>query len=153
MSQIKEFLEKAVNNKVLMTKLDELSLSGASDDEIIALAAKNGFIITKEDIEEFTNQEAEYSKINEEELEKVAGGASQNRYDPKVCPSLKRTRYECVGFLSSCWCDHYRKTYIDDYGSSARSGEAPKPVYRHRCSWKGFNYLGLCDGTPYYGPR
>ena len=146
MNQIKAFFEKAMSDESLMAKLDELGKKEAPDEEIIALAAEYGFTITKEEIESMKSQSCESCKsgeINEEDLENVAGGGSQttNRFDPKVCPNLTRTRYECVGFLQMNYCDHYRKIPITKCKVS--------PIFRHECVMGAFNYTGLKHGTPH----
>ena len=47
--------------------------------------------------------------IDETQLEQVAGGWSENRYDPNVCGKLTAPRLECTGTqLVVRWCDHYR---------------------------------------------
>ena len=153
MNQIKELIKKAINDKELMAKLDELGSKGAGDDEIIKLAAENGFTFTKEDIEEFMNQEAKINKLDEEELKNVAGGATQNRYDPNVCPKLTRTRYECVGLFQLCWCDHYYRKFLgmDGPPTGGRGGQRGNKhaLYKHECVMGCFNYTGVEVGHPY----
>jgi hypothetical protein len=80
--------------------------------------------------------ENERKNLTEEELEKAAGGWSENRYDPKVCPVLKRVRYECHGM--GCWCDHYRQTLKEE--------RKPWNLYTHECVMGCFNYEGDMDG-------
>jgi len=146
MSQIKAFFEKAMSDDDLMAKLKELGEKDAQDEEIIALAAGFGFTITKADIEKMKNPTTEFGKLNEEDLEKVAGGATKNRWNPNVCPKLTRTRYECVGFLHSNWCDHYRMT---DAGVSLHpSGLVHVSKYNHICMMGVFNYRGKYCGEP-----
>ena len=133
-----------------MEKLDDLGLKGAGDEEIIALAAENGFTITSEEFKEFKNRETEHQKINEEELTQVAGGgkSTQNRYDPKVCPKLTRTRYECVGFMHIVWCDHHREHYIGRRGPFDNEGRRGH-LYEYKCAMGAYNYTGLMCGEPY----
>ena len=111
MEQIKAFIEKAKVDKELMTKLDALGKKGADAEEVIALAGEYGFTVTKEDVEAARRQNCPHQvELSEEDLAAISGGATQNRYDAKVCHSLTEARYECVGFLERCWCDHYRRT-------------------------------------------
>jgi len=110
MEQLKALIEKAKSDKELMSKLDALGVKDAGDDKIIALAKEYGFTVTAEDIENLKNDDAdsaESNEITEDELEAVAGGWSENRYDPNTCKNMTRNKYECVGFLGACWCDHY----------------------------------------------
>jgi hypothetical protein len=84
-------------------------------------------------------------ELSEKDLDAVAGGWSQNRYDPNVCKaSLGRTRYECVGYLSSCWCDHYSMD-----GLSKRCPYTNAPIFRHKCAMGAFDYEGYVEGYPY----
>jgi predicted ribosomally synthesized peptide with nif11-like leader len=128
MEQIKLFIEKAKTDIELMSKFNTLGESGAGIDEFIALASEHGFTFTEED---YNKSLLEFEK---EELVKVT--ATQNRYDPKVCPNLKRTRYECVGFLRLFWCDHYRREMT------------AFPRHKHTCVKGAFDYVGLDDGFP-----
>ena len=146
MNQIKAFYEIAMADESLMTKLNELSEKEAPDEEVIALAAEHGFTITKDEIESAKKRTVESGKLNEEDLENVAGGATTNRFNPKVCPNLTRTRYECVGFLHSNWCNHYRRS---DAGVSLHSsGLVHVSKYNHVCVMGAFNYRGKVCGEP-----
>ena len=69
--------------------------------------------------------------LNEEELDTVSGGATQNRYDPKRCSQITETAYECVGFLGATHCDHYR------YEKRHSEGIIH---YSHKCVMGRFNY-------------
>ena len=146
MNQIKALLEKAKSDENLMEKLNELGKK-EQDDEIIALASEHGFTITKEEMEEMKNRTTESGKLNEEDLDKVAGGgATQNRWDPNVCPNLTRTRFECVGFMQAVWCDHYKQTdtgrkIVTDRGENIY-------VKRHQCMMGAFDYEGGKYGEP-----
>ena len=116
MEQLKAFIEKAKTDKVLAEKLDILGIKGAGDDEIIALAAEYGFTITKEEIENIKSHSCNSCKsceLKEEDLENVAGGRiTQNRYNKDICSCYTEPHYYCVGFLSSSWCDHFRREFI-----------------------------------------
>ena len=69
--------------------------------------------------------------LNEDELDTVSGGATQNRWDPKRCSQITETAYDCVGFLGATWCDHYR--YEKRYGAGL--------IYHsHQCVRGQFNY-------------
>ena len=89
-------------------------------------------------------------ELMETELEDAAGGATQNRYDPQRCGNTTRTSYECVGFLTMTWCDHYRQKYIPPAGIGpggpvgAGSGER----YRHVCVMGRYDYEGDMAGKP-----
>ena len=52
-------------------------------------------------------------QLNEDDLEAATGGATQNRFNAAECSKHNDVHYNCVGFLSATWCDHYRKT-VDD---------------------------------------
>jgi len=136
MKQMQAFIEKAKNDKELMAKLNTLGASGAEADKIVALAAEHGFSITVEEYQ-LACESASVRKsgeLVEEDLDSVAGGATQNRWDPEVCNKYTRTHYYCVGFFSATWCDHY----------SAKSQSHGK--YRHVCSMGRFDYVGTMDG-------
>ena len=143
MSQIKAFLEKAISDESLMVKLNELGVKGLPDEEIIKLATEHGFTITKIEIEEMKNRTVTSDKLNEEELGNIAGGCdcmgTQNRFDPNVCPTLTRTRYECVGLFYYVWCDHYKRTHI---------GKNKSNLYHHLCRMGAFDYQGTDNGNP-----
>ena len=141
MNHIKAFFEKAMVDEKIMAKLNELG-EKAQDEEIIALASQHGFTITKDEIENAKNQIISSGELNEEELEKVAGGgATRNRYDPNVCPTLKRLRGQCIsnGFLPSFllpnWCDHYRRREAGP--RSTPTGQMIK-MYYHSCAMGAF---------------
>ena len=116
MEQLKLFLEKANQDKELAEKLKELG-ADAADNDIIALAAEHGFTVTVEDIEDYTKAEGGCGVLSEEDLEKVAGGWTQNRYCKEWCKNLEWQRGDgaCDGnnFRGmGRWCDHYRKEEI-----------------------------------------
>ena len=115
MEQMQAFIEKARNDKDLMAKLDELGAAGASAEEIVALAAEYGFSIMAEEYWAACvaagTRKCKNGELAEEELEVVAGGGTQNRYDPKVCCNYTKVEYRCVGFLAMTYCDHYRIHY------------------------------------------
>ena len=84
----------------------------------------------------------ENKKLGEEQLKDVAGGWSDNRYDPNVCNNtLGRTRYECVGLGKLRWCDHYKR--VDTGKTSIKS-----KIYQHDCAMGAFSYEGLENGAP-----
>ena len=70
--------------------------------------------------------------LNEDELDVVSGGSTQNRYEPQKCNQYKEVAYDCVGFLSVVWCDHYRKDYLRQEGNLT--------VYEHKCVMGCFCY-------------
>jgi hypothetical protein len=113
MEQIKAFIEKAKSDSELMAKQPQ--------KEVL--------------------QMDENKKLGEEQLREVSGGATQNRHDPKSCVNLTRTKYECVGLLAICWCDHYRRT-----DTGAKKGRVF--LYRHDCAMGAFSYEGDVNGTP-----
>ena len=86
----------------------------------------------------------ENKMLDEEKLEDVSGGYSQNRYDPNVCPTLNRTRYECVGFFSSNWCDHYRQVFLRVIEGTP--GISTIDIYHHKCAMGAFDYEGELSG-------
>jgi len=147
MEQLISFIEKAQSDKELMAKLDVLGEKDAGTDEIIALAKENGFTITADEIEKLKSENtADSAELKEDELETVAGGGSQNRYDPKSCKNMYRTKYNCVGFLSACWCDHYRKECILD---PKKGKYSMTKRYWHSCTMNAFSkYKGDSDGRP-----
>ena len=137
MEHIKAFIKKAKTDSELMAKLDALGKSGAEGvDEVVALAAGYGFTVTKEDVEAARRQNCpHHGELNEEDLDAVSGGgATQNRYDAKICHGLIRARYECTGFLWLCWCDHYRKEYIEHKTTDKHY------VYNIKCAMGCFAY-------------
>ena len=75
--------------------------------------------------------------LNEDELSKVPGGATQNRYDPKVCCNYTKVEYRCVGFLEWTHCDHYR---------IEKRNEKDFAYHSHRCVMGRFNYT---EEVPY----
>ena len=147
MEQIKAFIEKAKTDSELMAKLDALGRKGAEGvDEVVSLAAKYGFSVTKEDMEAARRGNCpHHGELSEEDLDVVSGGSdkllTQNRYDPNVCPNLTRTRYECVGFMRILYCDHYK--YSD--AGKTHSGWA---IFSHACAMGAFNYEGYEFGEP-----
>ena len=78
------------------------------------------------------------AELHETELEAVAGGATQNRYDPKRCSQYKRVEYECVGLFSATWCDHYSKERL--------LGDTD--WYLHDCAMGCYHYGGDWYGYP-----
>ena len=148
MEQLKAFIEKARSDKELMAKLDALGENNAETDKIITLAKESGFTITADEIVKLKNENtAESAELREDELEAVAGGGpTQNRYDSKSCKNMTRTKYNCVGFLSACWCDHYRRDYIE--GSQKGHASATKRFW-HSCTKEAYpKYKADCDGHP-----
>ena len=64
-------------------------------------------------------EETKNYELSEEELANVAGGgATKDRYDPKVCPTKKEPWSNCTGPMTLYWCDHYRKIYDEAKSSS-----------------------------------
>jgi len=142
MNELHAMLEKAKNNCEFEAKLKALSENGAKPEEIIAFAADHGFAITSEDLESCKGDCAKCGELTEDDLDAVAGGGpTQNRYDPNVCPTVGRTRYECVGFLQIVKCDHYQMNCV---GMSSELGHY---IYRHICNMGAFNYVGKPDGS------
>jgi len=145
MSQLKAFIEKAQSDKELMAKLDALGEKDAGADEIIALAKENGFTVTADELEKIKDGGEESGELAEEDLEAVAGGWSQNRYD-STCKNMTRTKYNCVGFVGLCYCDHYRQ---EDIGQKRHPNNAIYRIYRHICKKEAFPiYVGWNDGQP-----
>ena len=155
MEQLNAFLRKAIKEEALMDKLNKLGSKDAGDDEIIKVAAENGFTVTKEEIEEFQNQKTGQCKLNEEDLKDVAGGdgaegwPTEDRFDPKVCPGLRRTRFECVGLAQLIWCDHLWR--VNTGKKRQRKGfYSPHDVFHHKCQRPGgFDYEGCILGDPF----
>jgi len=133
MNQMQALLEKAKNDKELMAKMDALGAAGAGADKIVALAAEYGFSITEEDCRQAAARSCpqKSGELAEEDLEAVAGG-TQNRYDPTKCRQYKEASYDCVGFLSLVWCDHYRRNFV--------RREDHLTVYWHLCAHGCFCY-------------
>ena len=147
MDQMQAFIEKARNDKELMAKLDALGAggAGAEPDKIVALAAEYGFSITEEDYRKANEQTGvrKTGELKEEDLEAVAGGATQNRYDPEICSKYTAVHYNCVGFLAWNWCDHYRREYLPPV-SSGPSAER----YQYTCVMGRYDYKGNLDAKP-----
>jgi len=146
MEQLKALIEKAKSDKELMAKLDALGAKDAGDDEIIALAKEYGFTVTADEIGKLKNEVADSAgsnEITEDELEAVAGGWSENRYDPNTCKNMTKRKYECIGFLGGCWCDHFRRVY--SHGKTFRDREPS--VFNHECTKGAFpKYKGYQNG-------
>jgi len=140
MSQLIAFIEKAKSDKDLMAKLDALG-ENAGADEIIKLAKEYSFTVTEEEIEKQKSSEDSSGELSEDELESVAGGGSANRYNPDVCKDLPKTRFECVGFMSLCWCDHHRRTH-----DPISPGWGTKARYFHTCVMGAYSYRGDKEG-------
>ena len=147
MNQMKAFFEKAKADESLMAKLNELGKKDAPDEEIIALAAEHGFVVTKEEIEAVKNQTTTSGELKEEDLEKVAGGGpTQNRWNPERCMNHGRTMFECTGFMQAFWCDHYRQT---DTGRKETTDRGENIyIKRHQCVMGAFDYEGGKYGEP-----
>ena len=127
------FIEKAKSDSSLLAKLNELDAEG-----IVALAAEHGYNITVEDYREAAAKSNPHRRgeLAEEELDSVAGGgATQNRWDPEICNKYTTVHYNCVGFLTQCWCDHYKRTWL---GNSK---------HHHACNMGRFDYGGFLDGS------
>jgi len=86
------------------------------------------------------NKDIQSEELSEEQLDGVAGGATWNRYNPKTCKNMARTKYECVGLARRNWCDHYREKCIK---------ESSPAHYRISCTMGAFTeYIGHLDGAP-----
>ena len=144
MNQMQAFIEKARHDKELMAKLDALGASGAGADKIIALAAEYGFTITAEDCRQAAEMAGarKSGELNEEDLEAAAGGGTQNRWNPEVCNNYSRTHYNCVGFLTWSWCDHYRRKELPP------ERYKPSDYYQHTCVMGRYDYKGDSLGDP-----
>ena len=149
MEQLKAMLEKAKTDKELTARLYELSQKDAASDEIIALAAEYGFVVTAEDLENHKSCGGKCSELSAEELAAVSGGVFEpgsdilpDRYDPVACHNHGRTRLECVGIIFMPWCRHYNKIDLktSDGGFFA--------LYHHKCAKGVFDYKGTGDGKP-----
>ncbi|MCL2111979.1 MAG: hypothetical protein FWH32_07025 [Clostridiales bacterium] len=83
--------------------------------------------------------------LAEEDLEAAAGGSkwTENRYNPDVCGKYTRVEYECVGFLTKCWCDHYRYEFL-----SATPGRFNGRRYHYTCVMGRYSYVGDSFGKP-----
>jgi len=143
MSQIKEFFEKVKVDNDLMEKLIELGKNEAPDEDVISLASKYGFTITKEDIDNMKNCATKCGKLSEEDLDNVAGGGgTQNRWDANRCMGHGRTMIECVGFLWIAWCDHYTRSIPSDPNYKYAG------YHEHKCAMGAFHYYGHANGDP-----
>ena len=70
-------------------------------------------------------------ELSEEELDKVSGGLTENRYDKERCGKITEAAYDCAGFLSIVKCDHYR--FEKRYGAGT--------IYQsYKCVMGRFNY-------------
>jgi len=153
MGQLREFIEKVMSDEGLKTKLDALGKKEGDNDvitfekeDIIALAKDYGFTITAEEIIMRKNgctPDKNTTELNGDELDAITGGGwpTQNRYDPKTCKNMTRTKYNCVGFLEMCYCDHFRY-------DRAASNSAFK-LFWYWCEMNAYpKYKGDADGTP-----
>ena len=82
--------------------------------------------------------------LNEDELDVVSGGSTQNRYEPQKCNQYKEVAYDCVGFFKMVWCDHYRKIKL-------RQEEGCLSIYEHKCMMGCFCYIERKDERPTRG--
>ena len=132
MEQMNLFISKVQSDNELRAKLDALACQNPDVGKIIELASEYGFSITEEDYiqaRKVAEQPAESGELSESDLDFVAGGATQNRYDPQICSQYQEAHYNCVGFFSSCWCDHFSKDKI-------RHG-----CWREKCAMGYFSYI------------
>jgi len=147
MEQIKALIEKAKSDDELMAKINALGEKDSGTEEIIVLAKEYGFIVTAEEIEKAKSGEGSTRELKEEDLEAVAGGGllpTQNRYDKNTCKGMKRMKYECVGVLSSYWCDHFKKKHDPNTPS-----EGFRARYFMGCRKGAFLYYRAeANGTP-----
>jgi len=67
--------------------------------------------------------------INEEQLDGVAGGWSENRYDPKTCKNMTERKDACIGFIGLRWCDHYREERTGGRSSEAKKRSCTKGAF------------------------
>jgi len=67
-------------------------------------------------------------ELDATDLDRVAGGATQNRYDAQVCPSKREADASCGGFFNIYWCDHFQETKV-----------GPR-TFRKKCTLGYFNY-------------
>ena len=139
MEQIKVFIEKIGSDNELKAKVEALGEKAENTDEIITLAAQNGFTITADEITAFKNGNT-FGELTEEDLGAVSGGNSKNRYD-STCKNMTKIKSDCVGFLWLRWCDHYRKEL--DKRSDVLGGDR----YIHKCTKGAFpDYRGNSNG-------
>ena len=103
MDQMQAFIEKAKTDKNFLATLKELGKKEMPDDEIISLAAEYGFTISKEEIENIKNNKTESGELNEEDLEKVAGGAGS------YCNTMKRTCTNMINIVACIACLIFRE--------------------------------------------
>jgi len=146
MNQLQKFIKKADEDAELYKKVEALSMEEATDEEYIGLASEYGITIANEELEQARSCVSckNCSELSEGELDDVVGGSGGNtrpitadRFDPEVCPSQTRTRYECVGFMKIVWCDHYDRQFLkgSNYG------------YMHQCKMGYFKYAANIDGN------
>jgi len=148
MNQFQEFINKAFENEELMEKVNELSMREPTDEEVIALAAEYGFTITADDLEQQkdrTCSACESGKLEEEDLETVAGGtAGSDRWNPDICMKPPGgLRYECVGFLGYFWCSRFSRSSLRYWKKCRKSGVSTE-MFRLLCNIGAFDYIG-CD--------
>jgi len=147
MEQLKAFFEKAKTDKELGEKFNALGSKGAGPDEYIALAAEYGFTVTMEEMDE----EKKNRKLNEDQLEGVAGGGTSDKYNCWFTSSgqkktmngdiyIRCNSWWCGTPLETCKCwnnpqceDAWHKVYADDlwlYPSTwANHGSKAPPKY------------------------
>ena len=126
--------------------LDERPSAGVSErltfgDKIVALAAEYGFTITAEDYRQAVKaaeaRQVKAGELGEEDLEAVAGGWSENRYNPVECAKRDKANYLCEGLLGLLWCDHFAQ---DTVGTNR---------LRIKCAMGYFDYEITRTGSPY----
>ena len=129
MEQFKLFMEKAKTDGELLKKLDGMDINTTDSSEVVSLAAKYGFKVTTEELEQLKKLKMCHGKceacghLDEEELTDIAGGTggtddpystdgwpTQNRYNPAVCRSLKDIGDNCLGWFMNC--DHYSSKHL-----------------------------------------
>jgi len=71
MEQLRAFIEKIESDNELKAKVEVFVEKANQPDEIITIAAEYGFIITADDLDNFSK----HKELNKEELEEVVGGS------------------------------------------------------------------------------
>ena len=142
MSKFDAFIEKINSDEALTERAKE---AGQDAGAVAALAAELGFELTKEEVESMQAEglEPSFGELSEDQLDNVAGGATQNRFDSSRCWGAKKVIYECVGFLKAVHCDHYvcvptgKTIFLNNYHQK---------IYVHKCNMGCFDYEARVNG-------
>ena len=140
-ARLEEFNKKISEDEALKARVEAI---GDDMDAAVALAAEFGFTFTVDDLEALKpSSDLPQGELSEDQLDNVAGGATQNRYNSSRCWGAKKVIYECVGFLKAVHCDHY---VCVPTGKTRFQSNYHHKIYVHKCNMGCFDYEAFVDG-------